>query len=397
MFRNEQSSRLRSSVIETGRRLAGAVTLALLSGCQAPAPESPEPVPTPVGSDTAPAPKDTRPVENPPAMPGPGPSTPVDTATAPPPPAADGSSPPPPAADAAPPTDAGSSPPPPVEAGDTPAHRPINVDWAAGMLHSIKFKPSEADPGASRRDETQTALVDTRVAPRGKLVVTLSGVGGGPGPLNVAAFVAGLGFHAFAVAYENSVNPSGQNDPKFFGDMRFEQFDGMDRTSAITVSRPDCVEVRVGKALAFLASKNPAGDWGYFLDASGNVRWSDVIFMGHSHGATSAAAYAKLKRVWRAISLAGPRDTRPVEASWLTMPSATPIERYFGFTAVGDAQHGDHIKAMEAMKYVGQLTDVAGAMPPFGGSHRLKHAGGHGDSAACDRFRDACRYMLGVQ
>jgi hypothetical protein len=293
----------------------------------------------------------------------------------------------------------GGTPVVPMPGGDDPApDRPLNVDDSKPQVYSFKFKPSEADPGASRRDEVQTALFNSGAKPhRGKLVVALSGVGGGPGPVNVASFAAGLGFHAFAIAYENSVNPSGQNDPKFFGDMRFEQFDGMDRTGAITVARPDCVEVRVAKAMAYLQGKNPEGDWGYFLDKAGNVRWSDVIFIGHSHGATSAAAYAKIRRLWRAISLSGPRDTRPVNAAWLTMPSLTPIDRYFGFTGTGDAQHEDHIKAMEAMKYLGSLTDVAGASPPFGGSHRLKYAGGHGDSANCEKYADVCKYMLGVQ
>jgi hypothetical protein len=288
--------------------------------------------------------------------------------------------------------------PPAASGDDTPPARPLHVDDSKPQLFTLKFKPSEADPASSRRDEVQTAIVDTAAKPhRGKLVITLSGVGGAPGPVNVASFAAGLGFHAFAIAYENSVNPSGQNDPKFFGDMRFEEFDGTDRSSALTVARPDCVEVRVAKALAYLQGKNPEGDWGYFLQADGSVRWSDVVFIGHSHGATSAAAFAKIRRVWRAISLSGPRDTNPVVATWLTQPSLTPIDRYFGFTGTADAQHNDHIKAMETMKYVGVLTDVAGASPPYGGSHRLKYAGGHGDSADCGgKYKDVCKYMLGA-
>jgi hypothetical protein len=287
---------------------------------------------------------------------------------------------------------------PPTSGDDPGPDRPLNVDVTNPQVFTFKFKPSEADPASSRRDETQTAIVDTRAKPhRGKLVVTLSGVNNPPGPVGVAAFAAGLGFHAFSIAYENSNNPSTQNDPKFFGDMRFEQFDGMDRVGAINVPRADCVEVRLAKSLAYLQTKNPQGDWAYFLDKKGEVRWSDVIFMGHSHGASSAAAFAKIRRVWRAISLSGPRDTRPVVATWLSMPSATPIDRYFAFTGTGDAQHDDHIKAMEAANYVGQLTDVAGGMPLYGGSHRLKYAGGHGDSANCEKYRDVCKYMLGVE
>ena len=282
--------------------------------------------------------------------------------------------------------------------GDETPDRPLNVDKSNPQTYTFKFKPSEADPMASARDETQTAIFNSG-APRiqGKLVVTLSGVGGAPGPLGVTSYVASLGFHAFAVAYLNSINPSTQNDPKFFGDMRFEQFDGTDRTKAFAVARPDCVEVRVAKALAYLQMKNPQGDWGYYLKKDGSVRWSDVVFMGHSHGASSAAAYGHLKRLWRAISLSGPRDTRPVVAAWLTSPSPTPIDRYFGFTGSGDAQFGDHQKAMEAAGYVGTLTDVEGAQPPYGGSHRLKYSGGHGGSADCRHYDAVCKYMLGAQ
>jgi hypothetical protein len=302
--------------------------------------------------------------------------------------------------DAAPPSAPAPDGPPPSggEEGDEPPDRPLNVDKTNPQTFTFKFKPSEADPMASARDETQTAVFNSG-APKiqGKLVVTLSGVGGAPGPLGVATYAAGLGFHAFAVAYLNSINPSTQNDPKFFGDMRYEQFDGMDRTKAFAVARPDCVEVRVTKALAYLQAKNPQGDWGYYLKKDGTVRWSDVIFIGHSHGASSAAAYGHLKRLWRAISLSGPRDTRPVTASWFTEPSPTPIDRYYGFTGSGDAQFGDHQKAMEAGKYVGTLTDVEGAQAPFGGSHRLKYNGGHGGSADCRNYDAVCKYMLGVQ
>jgi len=36
--------------------------------------------------------------------------------------------------------------------------------------------------------------------------------------------------------------------------------------------------------------------------------------------------------------------------------------------------------------------------PPYGGSHRLKYNGGHGDSANCSgQYSAVCKYMLGVQ
>ncbi len=293
----------------------------------------------------------------------------------------------------------GSAPPPDgtMTGMDQTPPRPLMVDRANPQLYTIKFKPSEADPATVSNDVTQTAQIDTRVTPRGKLVVTLSGVSNPPGPLGVAAYAAALGFHAFAIAYTNAYNPSGQNDANIFGNVRLEEFDGMDHTSAITVARPDCVEVRVTKALSYLQTKNAAGDWAYYLNADGQVRWSDVIFIGHSHGATSAAYFAKIRRIWRAISLSGPRDTNPIVATWLTMASLTPIDRYYGFTGTMDPQYPDHLKAMEVMHYVGAVVDVGRASSPYGNSHRLQYAGDHGDSANCQQFDAACKYMFGAQ
>jgi hypothetical protein len=301
-----------------------------------------------------------------------------------------------------PPGDAASAPPPEPATmpGDTPPDRPLNIDKQNPQLYTTKWKPTDADPASTGKDETQTALIDTSKTPQKKLVIVLAGTGGAPGPIGVASFAAAQGFHAYAIAYHDEYNASQGTsaNAEVFTNSRFNEFDGMGRTpSQVKVPRPDSVEVRVTKALTYLQTKNPQGDWAYYLQASGEVRWSDVIFIGHSHGATSSAAFAHLKRVWRAISLSGPRDTNPVTATWLTMPTPTPIDRYYGFTGTGDSQHPDHIKAMEAAHYVGTLTSVEGAQPPFGGSHRLRYNGGHGDSANCGKFADVCKYMLGVQ
>jgi hypothetical protein len=283
------------------------------------------------------------------------------------------------------------------DGGDEIAPRPLMVDKTNPQLYTIRFKPSDADPTVSTNDAEQTAYFDTRVAQiRGKLVVTLSGTGNPPGPLGLTSYAASLGFHSFAVAYHNGWDPSSQSNPDFFGQGRFDEFDGMGRQKSFTVPRSESVEVRVSKALAYLQSKNAQGDWGYYLDNSGQVRWSDVIFFGQSHGATSAAAYAKLRRVSRAVSMSGPRDTNPVVAAWLTLPSPTPIDRYYGFTGTQDSQHPDHLKAMQVMGYLGQVVDITQAMPPYADSHRLQYDGAHTDDLTCMPFPVACQYLLGT-
>jgi hypothetical protein len=264
------------------------------------------------------------------------------------------------------------------------------------QLYSFTFTPRDADPAASDRNLPQLARRDSRVRPRGKLVVVLAGANGAPGPEKLVAYAAGQGFHVFAVAYKNDVTPV-QKDPDFFGNLRLEAFDGTDRTPAVSVARPDCVEVRIAKALAYLQKQNPEGKWSAFVDRDGQVRWADVIFAGHSHGASSAAAYAKIRRVARVISFAGPRDTNPVVATWLSMPSATPIDRFYAFTGTDDPQYPDHQKAFDVMGYRGALVNVGDVRPPYGGSHRLAYTGGHGDAIDCARFADACKVLFGIE
>ena len=280
--------------------------------------------------------------------------------------------------------------------GDEAPGRSLMVNTANPQLYTINFKPSDADPQASAHDDVQAALVDTTKQMRAKLVVALSGVGSGPA-VGIAQYAASLGFHAYAIAYENGYDPSTQSNPDYFGNSRNNELFGMGLTPGVMVNRPDSVEVRVTKALTYLQTKNPEGDWSYYFDANGKVRWSDVIFIGHSHGATSSAYYAKVLRLWRAISLSGPRDTYPVVATWLTLPSATPIERYYGFTGTLDPQHPDHIKSMQIMGYLGALTDVMTTPAPYNNSHRLQYDGAHGDSENCGNYAAACNYMFGVQ
>lgn len=288
----------------------------------------------------------------------------------------------------------------PGNGGDQTPDRPLNIDTTAPKLYTTNFLPTAADPTSTGQNQTQTALVDTSKTMQKKLVIVLAGSNGTPGPAEVNSFAANLGFHSFAIAYHNEYDVSTITPPNadLFGNSRFNELDGGTRKpSAITVPRSESVEERMLKALAYLQTKNPQGDWGYYLQKDGTIRWSDVVFIGHSHGATSAAAFAKVHRVWRAISLSGPRDTNPVVATWLTMPTATPIDRYYGFTGTADPQHPDHIKSMEIMGYVGKLTPIEGATPPYGGSHRLQYNGAHGDSANCGTFAATCRYFFGVQ
>jgi len=130
------------------------------------------------------------------------------------------------------------------------------------------------------------------------------------------------------------------------------------------------------RALQFvkwLAKENPQGRWDTFLAEGGAaLRWDRVIISGASHGATTAARFAKHQAVDRVVMFCGPRDQYE---TWQGLPSATPENRYFGFSHVLDSGWtGDHYcRSWEllGLNKFGPNVDVDKVPAPFGNSRRL--------------------------
>jgi hypothetical protein len=201
------------------------------------------------------------------------------------------------------------------------------------------------------------------------------------------------------------------DDADFYGDARKEVWDGIEHThtgdfATIHMVPADGVAQRTQKALQYLDKTYPTEDWGYYLNADGSVRWSDVILTGMSHGASNVARWAMMVRVSRVISLSGPRDNMctslnanncgGVIAKWLYETPATPIDRFYALTGVSDAQHLQHLFAMQTMKYLGSATNVVGMQSPYGNSHRLNAGGGHDDYCDQASYKAVCNYLFGV-
>ena len=245
----------------------------------------------------------------------------------------------------------------------------------------------------------------------GKLVVSFGGQGSTTGYVGgVGNFAAARGFHVLAVTYYTAYNIV-RGDADFYGDARLEVFEGIDHTedyefASVHIGKPDCVETRVAKALAYLQGLHPDEDWGYYLNEDGSVRWQDVIATGMSHGASAVARIAMVRTLARVVSLSGPRDntcaddpacTNGVVAAWLDETPLTPIDRFFAMTGVMDSQHAEHRFAMERLSYVGLVIDVDAMAPPYGGSHRLStSSAGHADFCGEASYADACNYMFDV-
>jgi hypothetical protein len=296
-------------------------------------------------------------------------------------------------------------------AGDTPPPRPLNVT-ASALRHEHTFRTKGADPTVTFNDNTEIAVVDNRATTMmGKLVLPFQGEGTTAGTMGAGGeFAAHRGFHVLAIAAFQNYNIV-IGDANFYGDARKEVFEGIEYTHTgdfanINMTPADGVEQRTQKALQYLDKMFPTEDWGYYLNADGSVRWSDVIFEGMSHGASNAARFAMLVRASRVVSVSGPRDNvctslnatncGGVIGNWLYEVPQTPIDRFYALTGVTDSQHLQHLFAMQLLKYVGQAVNVIGAQPPYGGSHRLNASAGHVDYCSQASYKAACNYMFGV-
>jgi hypothetical protein len=93
---------------------------------------------------------------------------------------------------------------------------------------------------------------------------------------------------------------------------------------------------------------------------------------GASHGSTTAARFAKHQQVARVVMFCGPRDQFE---TWQSLPSATPANRFFGFSHVLDGgwtgHHYDRSWELLGLNQFGPIVDVDQAAPPYGNTRRL--------------------------
>ncbi len=243
-----------------------------------------------------------------------------------------------------------------------------NVDVSNPQLYTLNFKPDDADPAAKTKLGIQPAYLDTRVTPRGLLVVYLHGAGA-PSTCGSTAHeqqLASLGFHVLGPCYTSDYGIA--NCGADIEGCRLEAFDGQDHHPFVDITPPESIETRVTKGLAYLQTKNPQGDWKYYLDGD-KPRWSKIIISGISHGASSAGVIGLHRLTNRVVMLSGPLDT---DQAWLKKTPLTPALLFFGFSHTADPQHPGHLAAFESLGLKGTSTTVDGAMPPFGGTHRLE-------------------------
>jgi hypothetical protein len=257
---------------------------------------------------------------------------------------------------------------------------------AEGKKFAITARASEIDPRTKEHPEidyvftrkgkpadTQLASVDTRVKDSGYLVIWLMAP-------NQQLFdrVNSYGHHAIQVTYPREWFAKmdkirKERDDDHFSGIRLEAATGEDHTKLIDIPKPDGLMERSYRFVKYLDGKNPEGKWKQFLSGDGKgLDWEKVILSGASHGSTTSARLAKEIKVARVVMFSGPRDQTE---KWQAVKSATPPERFFGFTHTGDEGWTKHHYCrswlMLGLNEFGPIVNVDETKPPYGNSRRL--------------------------
>ena len=264
----------------------------------------------------------------------------------------------------------------PTASAADPAARQYTLSTRASAINPRAKEHPElgyvfADAQGKAQD-IQHAAVDTRVPARGKLVIWLMGH-------NPALFdrLTGYGLHAVQVHYANKwfsrIPKDKLNNGTTLGKVRLEAATGEDHSPIVDIPGPDGLAARAVRFVAWLAEENPEGKWDQFLTADkSDLVWDKVILAGSSHGSTTAARLAVHRKVDRVVMFCGPRDQYE---TWQGFPSATPSERFFGFSHVLDGGWTGHHYCrsweMLGLHRHGPIVNVDTAAPPFGHTRRL--------------------------
>ena len=264
----------------------------------------------------------------------------------------------------------------------------VVVSSLAAERSLLKARASDLDPRAREYPEInfvfgsaekpadwQQASVDPAVTSRGELVIWLMSA-------NDEFFerLNSYGLHVIQPHYARAwfgllCQPSPMDDAAR-GNVRLEAATGADFSPELNLAPPDGMMERSRRFLIWLAQEHPEGQWDQFLTTDKSaVRWDKVIISGSSHGSTTAARFAQHQKVARAVMLSGPRDQ---DQNWQAGPSATPTQRFFGFTHMLDegwtGHHYCRSWQLLGLQGMGPIVNVDEASPPYGNTRRLVSA-----------------------
>ena len=249
--------------------------------------------------------------------------------------------------------------------------RASEIDTRAKEHPAIKFTFTDEK---GKPADVQHAVVDTRAPSQGKLVIWLMAHNQG-----LFERISSYGYHGIQPHYSNgwfagiTREQQENGDGTVLGKIRLEAATGEDFSPLVDIPKPDGMMERSLQFVKWLATENPDGNWKQFITEDGSgLRWERVILSGISHGSTTAARFAMHQKVDRVVMFSGPRDNTE---TWQGGASATPSNRFFGFTHVLDggwtADHYCRSWQLLKMQNHGPVVNVDAAKPPYGNTRRL--------------------------
>ncbi len=249
----------------------------------------------------------------------------------------------------------------------------------AGSAHAQTLRtetvlPQTTDPAITGWLSAHYVAFAPKITHRNLLFLYLHGQGGtGAGATALVKTAAEEGFYAVGLTYPNGWSPFNvcAGDPACPENLRSEIIDGTDRTSAITVTRPNSIENRLIKLLAHLAQIHPDEGWDQFTP-SGSIAWDRLVVWGHSMGGGNTGVIARQHLLARACFSAPAADGGPGDpAAWWAI-HLTPASSCFGFCHTQDSL-STRVAFWDAlgMNAFGPLLDVAANSPPFSSTHKL--------------------------
>ena len=219
----------------------------------------------------------------------------------------------------------------------------------------------------------ENASVDTRVKPRGKLVIWLMGH-------SPALFerINSYGLHAIQVHYANGWfgkfgKDSPGDDGKFLGKIRLEAATGENFSDVVDIPHPDGMMERAFQFVKWARQREPAGRLGHFSHADQRgLRWDRVIIAGSSHGSTTAAPFRQASaRGSRGDVFAGrATSTRPGRPCPRPRPPTVTSASATSSMAAGRATT-TAARGTAGLHQFGPIVDVDEAKPPYDNTRRL--------------------------
>lgn len=257
------------------------------------------------------------------------------------------------------------------------------VATTIAQRQSVFVNPQTTDPQIDTFLSQHYVSRNPGVTQRDQLMVFLPGTNGAP--IAYRAFTnlaADMGFHAIALTYVNGEGVNEMCGPTLdldcYGNVRLEILDGTDRSTLVSVNRPNSIENRLIKLLIHMQQINPAANWAQYLDAGTGIRWDRIVIAGHSQGGGHAGIIGKTRRVARVLMFAAMdfNGARNSVANWMLLSSTTPNAAYFGFSHQQDEEVNYTILTTRAwtaygMDVFGAPVSVDTALPPYGDTHSL--------------------------